>query len=110
KRTTRGAIDDLWERNVATREMWVSPRFADMFGFEQQEFLGAEQKFFDIIHAEDVARLREAIESGIREDVLVHVEVRAKTHVGELRWYRVRGALECDAAGIPLTVSGSQQD
>jgi PAS domain S-box-containing protein len=110
KRATRGANDGLWELDVGTREMWVSPRFAEMFGFEQQEFIGARQTFFDIVHAEDVAHLREAIERSIREGAAVDVEVRAKTRAGELRWYRVRGALECDSAGMPLTVSGSQRD
>jgi PAS domain S-box-containing protein len=110
KRATRGANDGLWELDVATREMWVSPRFGEMFGFDQQEFLGARQKFFDIIHTEDVQRLRGAIERCIREDVLVDVEVRAKDRAGEWRWYRVRGALERDSAGTPLTVSGSQRD
>jgi PAS domain S-box-containing protein len=110
KRAQRGANDGLWELNVATREMWVSPRFGEMFGFDQQEFWGARQKFFDIIHVEDVQRLRDAIERCIREDVLVDVEVRATSRAGESRWYRVRGALERDAVGAPLTVSGSQRD
>ncbi|HSZ10016.1 MAG TPA: response regulator [Steroidobacteraceae bacterium] len=110
KRATHGANDGLWELDVGTREMWVSPRFAEMFGFEQQEFLGVRQTFFDIVHAEDVAHLREAIERSIHEGAAVDVEVRAKTRAGELRWYRVRGALERDAAGKPLTVSGSQRD
>jgi two-component system sensor histidine kinase/response regulator len=110
KRATRGANDGLWELDVATREMWVSPRFAEMFGLEQQEFLGGRQTFFDILHADYVARLRGAIERSIREGVPVDVEVRAKTRAGEMRWYRVRGALERDAAGRPATVSGSQRD
>jgi two-component system, sensor histidine kinase and response regulator len=110
KRATRGANDGLWELDVASREMWVSEHFAEMFGHEQQEFLGTRQKFFDILHAEDGVRLREAIERSIRDDVLVDVEVRAKTRAGEARWYRVRGALERSADGAPLTVSGSQRD
>jgi PAS domain S-box-containing protein len=110
KRATRGANDGLWELDVASREMWVSEHFAEMFGYDQQEFLGARQKFFDILHAEDAARLREAIERSIREDVLVDVEARATTRAGEVRWYRVRGALERNADGVPLTVSGSQRD
>ena len=110
KRATRGANDGLWELDVASREMWVSEHFAEMFGYEQQEFLGARQKFFDILLAEDGVRLREAIERSIRDGVLVDVEVRAKTRVGEARWYRVRGALERNADGVPLTVSGSQRD
>jgi PAS domain S-box-containing protein len=110
KRATRGANDGLWELDVASREMWVSEHFAEMFGYEQQEFLGTRQKFFDILLADDGLRLREAIERSIRDDVLVDVEVRAKTRAGEARWYRVRGALERDADGVPLTVSGSQRD
>jgi two-component system, sensor histidine kinase and response regulator len=110
KRATRGANDGMWELDVASREMWVSEHFAEMFGYEQQEFLGTRQKFFDILLAEDSLRLREAIERSIRDDVLVDVEVRAKTRAGEARWYRVRGALERNADGVPLTVSGSQRD
>jgi two-component system, sensor histidine kinase and response regulator len=110
KRATRGANDGLWELDVASREMWVSEHFAEMFGYEQQEFLGTRQKFFDILLADDGVRLREAIERSIRDDVLVDVEVRAKTRAGEARWYRVRGALERNADGVPLTVSGSQRD
>jgi PAS domain S-box-containing protein len=110
KRATRGANDGLWELDVASREMWVSEHFAEMFGYDHQEFLGTRQKFFDILHAEDGVRLREAIERTIRDGVLVDVEVRAKTRAGEARWYRVRGALERNADGVPLTVSGSQRD
>jgi two-component system sensor histidine kinase/response regulator len=108
-RATRGANDGLWELNVASREIWVSPRFADMFGREQQEFLGGRQAFFDILLAEDAARLREAVERSIRDGAPVDVEVRAKSG-GQERWYRVRGALESGADGTPLTVSGSQRD
>jgi PAS domain S-box-containing protein len=110
KRAARGANDGLWELNVATREMWVSPRFAEMFGYDQQEFLGARQTFFDILHAEDTPRLRDAIERSVKEDVLVDVEVRARTRAGDERWYRIRAALERGADGAPLTVSGSQRD
>jgi PAS domain S-box-containing protein len=110
RRAVHGANDGLWELDVATRDMWVSPHFAAMLGFEQQEFLGGRQKFFDILHLEDAIRLREAIERCIREDVLVDVEVRANTRAGEPRWHRVRGALERNADGTPSTVSGSQHD
>jgi PAS domain S-box-containing protein len=109
KRATRGANDGLWELDVPSREMWVSEHFAEMFGCDQQEFLGTRQKFFDILHAEDAARLREAIERCIRDDVLLDLEVRATVQAG-LRWYGVRGALERSADGAPLTVSGSQRD
>jgi PAS domain S-box-containing protein len=110
KRATRGANDGLWELDVPSREMWVSEYFAEMFGYDQQEFLGKRQKFFEILHDDDAARLREAIERTIRDGALMDVEVRANPRTGEARWYRVRGALERNADGVPLTVSGSQRD
>ena len=110
KRATRGANDGLWELNVASREIWVSERYAEMLGFEQREFAGNRQKFFEVLYPEDAARLRDAMERCIREDVLVDMEVRARTRSGEQRWHRVRGALERDVSGTALTVSGSQRD
>ena len=110
KRATRGANDGLWELNVATREIWVSERYAEMLGFEPREFAGNRQKFFEVLYPEDAARLRDAMERCIRDDVLVDMEVRARTRSGEQRWHRIRGALERDATGAASTVSGSQRD
>jgi PAS domain S-box-containing protein len=109
-RATRGANDGLWELDVVSRGVWVSPRFADMLGFEQREFLMARQKFFDVMHVDDVEALRKAIEFSVREDRPVDIELRAKTRAGEWRWFRIRAGLERDELGEPMTVSGSQQD
>jgi PAS domain S-box-containing protein len=109
-RATRGANDGLWELDVAARDVWVSPRFAEMHGFSQDEFLTQRQKFFEVMHADDAASLHRLIERSIQEGVPLDTELRAKTREGEWRWYRIRGALERNADGKPLTVSGSQQD
>jgi PAS domain S-box-containing protein len=109
-RATRGANDGLWEMDVTSRGVWVSPRFAEMLGFEQREFLSAKQKFFDVMHVDDVEALRQAIERSVREDLPMDVELRARTRAGEWRWFRIRAAVERDAEGAPMTVSGSQQD
>jgi PAS domain S-box-containing protein len=110
KRATRGANDGLWELNVASRDIWVSEHFAAMLGFEQHEFLSNRQKFFAVLHPEDAARLRDAIERSIRDDAPVDMEVRAKTRSGEQVWHRVRGALERNSSGSAWMVSGSQRD
>jgi PAS domain S-box-containing protein len=109
-RATRGANDGLWELHVASRDVWVSPRLAEMLGYDLQEFLRAPDKFFDVIHLEDAETLRGLIERSILQDLPLDTELRAKTRAGEWRWYRIRGALERNAAGQPMTVSGSQQD
>jgi PAS domain S-box-containing protein len=109
-RATRGANDGLWELNVATRDVWVSPRFAEILGYAQSDFLRDRHKVFDVVHREDVKPLNQAIDKCIEAGAAVDVELRACTKTGEWRWIRLRGAVERDADGKPLTVSGSQQD
>jgi two-component system sensor histidine kinase/response regulator len=109
-RATRGANDGLWELDVATRDVWVSPRFAEILEFTQADFLRDKHKVFDVVHREDAKPLHQAIDKCINDNIAVDVELRAKTKSGDWRWLRLRGAVERDQAGRPLTVSGSQQD
>jgi PAS domain S-box-containing protein len=109
-RATRGANDGLWEFDVRTRHVWVSPRFAQMLNYEQDDFLEDRELFFDVIHTEDVQALRAMIDRSVADDAALDVELRARTRAGEWRWYRMRGAVERDACSAPMTVSGSQQD
>ena len=110
ERATRGANDGLWELNAATRELWVSPRFAQMLGYEPQDLLGNVQRFYEVLNPNDVGMLRGAIGMSIVEGATVDLELRTKAAPGETRWYRIRGALQRDDGGQPLTVSGSLQD
>ncbi|HVF16429.1 MAG TPA: response regulator [Steroidobacteraceae bacterium] len=109
-RATRGANDGLWEFDVRTRHVWVSPRFAQMLNHEQDDFLEDRELFFDVTHADDVQTLRETIDRSISNDAPLDIELRARTRAGEWRWYRLRGAVERDECNVPMTVSGSQQD
>jgi two-component system sensor histidine kinase/response regulator len=109
-RTARGTNDGLWEIDLATATLWVSPRFATMLGYAPDDFAERHLQLASIIHAEDrdaLARsMRKCIESGSPLDV----ECRAHMHDAAVRWVRIRGGCERDAAGQALTLSGSQQD
>jgi PAS domain S-box-containing protein len=109
-RATSGSNDGLWELSVADRQLWVSPRFAALLGFEQQQFLDDRRTLQQGIHRDDVAAFREAIERTIGGHGCMDVELRASTRAGETRWFRIRGAIVSDSAGVPLTLSGSLQD
>jgi two-component system, sensor histidine kinase and response regulator len=109
-RTTRGTNDGLWEYNLATRTFWVSTRFAEMLGYEVQDFTNDSRKAFDITDQEDNKQLLEAFDGHLKRGEPVDVELKKRTKSGEWRWYRIRGAAERAADGTPLTISGSQQD
>jgi PAS domain S-box-containing protein len=110
ERATRGANDGLWELDAKTHHVWVSPRFAQTLGYTQEDFLEDRELMFTVSHEDDVRALRDAIDMSINEAIAVDIELRARTRSGEWRWYRLRGALERDAEGCAMTVSGSQQD
>jgi PAS domain S-box-containing protein len=110
RRATRGANDGLWELDAASREVWVSPRFAQILGYEPAAFMRERRKFFSVIHHDDAPQLESAMDRSLADDSPLDIELRAMTRAGELRWLRMRGAVERDANGKPLTLSGSQQD
>jgi PAS domain S-box-containing protein len=109
-RATRGTNDGLWEYDLANRNFWVSQRFAEMLGYEQQDFIDDKNKAFDVTHPEDNQLVIAAFDMHVKQGEPVDVEARKKTKSGEWRWYRIRGAVERAADGTPLTISGSQQD
>ena len=109
-RTAQGTNDGLWEIDLASSELWVSPRFATMLGYSPEGFTQHHRELTSLLHGEDrdtlLQRMRTCIDSGTPLDV----ECRAQTREGGLRWVRIRGGCQYDAAGHALTLSGSQQD
>ena len=108
-RATRGSNDGLWELSVADRQLWVSARFAALLGHEQ-DLLTDRRALNEAIHRDDVRVFREAVDKTIAGEGSMDIELRARPRTAEMRWYRIRGALISDAAGVPLTLSGSLQD
>jgi two-component system, sensor histidine kinase and response regulator len=109
-RATRGTNDGLWEYDLAERTFWVSPRFAEMLGYEAQDFAADTRKAFEVTDPDDNRMILESFDAHIKHGEPVDIEARKKTKSGEWRWYRIRGAVERAADGTPLTISGSQQD
>ncbi|MBC7983245.1 MAG: response regulator [Candidatus Obscuribacterales bacterium] len=109
-RATTGANDGLWEYDLQTSKVWVSPRFAEMLGYDYQVFLPDKELFSELTHVDDRHIISEAFASAIKYGVPVDVQVRALTYGGEQRWMRVRGACIRDADNTPTTIAGSQQD
>jgi PAS domain S-box-containing protein len=109
-RTTRGTNDGLWEVDLATSELWVSPRFAAMLGHSPEGFAAHYRELDSVVHPEDRALLAQSMRRCVDSSELLDVECRVFTHEAALRWVRIRGGCERDATGRALTLSGSQQD
>jgi len=110
-RTMLGAADGFFEVNLRDDAVWVSPRFAEMLGYEQAELMAKPNLMNEITHPDDFPRMSAAIDEHLRDPrELVDVEIRRRTRGGEWRWLRIRAMCVRDGQGQPRTLSGSQQD
>jgi two-component system, sensor histidine kinase and response regulator len=110
RRTANGANDGPWETNLVSGDVWVSARKAQMLGYEPDWFASNARQFEQLLHPDDQKTLRAATSACIETGAPVDIEVRAKARDNSERWLRIRGAVERDANGRALTLSGATQD
>lgn len=109
--TIRGAKDGLWEWDIATGALHLSPRWKAMLGYTDAEFPDRREAWLAHVHPEDLPRLeadmRAHLEGGStnfeRELRLLHKD-------GRYRWMLSRGAALRHANGKPYRMVGLDTD
>jgi PAS domain S-box-containing protein len=97
---TRGANDGLWDWNLRTNELYYSPRWKAMFGYDDDEIGKCPEEWFDRVHPEDLSRLKTQIAAHV-DGLTDHFESehRMQHKDGTYRWVNSRGLAVRDAAG-----------
>ncbi|MBM3463280.1 MAG: EAL domain-containing protein [Armatimonadetes bacterium] len=107
----RGSNDGLWDWNLETDEIYLSPRCKAMLGYAEDELSSTPAAWFDRIHPEDVERVRSEIHGHCEGgSEFLQSEYRMKHRSGE--WIHVlsRGVVVCDPGGKATRMAGSQTD
>jgi diguanylate cyclase (GGDEF)-like protein/PAS domain S-box-containing protein len=107
----RGANDGLWDWNLATNVIYFSDRWKAMLGYEEDEIGGNPQEWFDRVHSEDCARMKDEM-SAHQGGLTPHFESvhRIRHKDGTFRWMLSRGLAIRDREGKPVRMAGSQTD
>ena len=74
--------------HVAT---FVSPKSQEMFGVSPTEAMEDATSLWKWIHPDDLAHVRNKVESSVRELTPLNVEYRVEKPNGETRWHEVNG-------------------
>jgi len=107
----RGANDGLWDWNLATNEIYFSPRWNHMLGYATSETWSSPEQWFSHIHADDREK--------VRAEIAAHCEGKTPEFVSEYRmhhksggyiWTLSRGIAVRDHSGTALRIAGSQTD
>ena len=110
ERAIRGTNDGLWEIDLSSGSMWLTPRFYEMLGYDAAQLPASYAALEKLVHADD----RELLNTALRQHLGVgdpfDLEYRLLTQRGEYRWFRMRGLGERTNGGGPNTMAGSLQD
>jgi len=103
--------EGVWERDLKTGEVWYSPRYKALLGFEDHELPNLVQAVRERLHPDDLGAVRAAFAqaaqtSGKGGDGLARVRVKD----GRYRWFRGRFTVWPDAQGQPGVLVGALHD
>lgn len=98
-----GANDGIWDRDLETGEVYFSPRWKQMIGYEDHELGNDLCEWKSRIHPEDHDRVTNILHWYLGGHLPVYeVEFRLKAKDGSYRWIRSRGACMRDPWGLSL--------
>ncbi len=111
-RAMEAISDGLWDWDVATGNVYFSPGYFSMLGYEPEEFPAKPDAWLEMVHPDDRKRALAVEEACIRNDVPAFgVEFRMLSHDGTWRWILRRGKVIIrNADGRALRMVGTHID
>ena len=106
----RGSSDGIWDWNVLTNDMYYSPRFKELLGYEDHEIANVFSSLSSRLHIDDERGFTEAVEAHVTRKKPYDVEYRLRTKAGDYRWFRARGQAVWNEAGVAVRMAGSITD
>ena len=106
----RGTNDGIWDWNLISNEIYYSPRWKSILGYEENHISSVLDEWFDRVHPDDVDRLKKEIVLHLSgETPFLENEHRILSAEREYRWVLCRGmAIRTD--GSAYRIAGSITD
>ena len=105
-----GSNDGIWDWNIATDEIYYSPRCKELVGCGVDEIDDTREEFDARLHPDDREPTAAAVKAHLAGRGPYDVEFRLKCKSGEYRWFRARGQSVRNAVGRAVRMAGSLSD
>ena len=106
----RGTDDGIWDWNLATDEVYYSPRWLAIVGYDENELPQHASTRTDLVHPADRERLQLAVDLHLAHRTPLDIDVRLRHKDGHYVWVNSRGQAAWDESGKPLRMAGSIRD
>ncbi len=105
-----GASAGLWDLDPRTGKLYLSPHFREIVGYDEGELPDESRAYLEIIHPDDVERVRLALSAHTQDRHPYNVEFRIRTRGRGYRWIQSRGQALWDASGTAYRMVGWVMD
>ncbi len=106
-----GGNDGIWDWDILSNEIYLSPRWKTLLGFNDYEL---ENKFGvrdSLVHPDDYQKSKDTLENYIKGELDIYiVELRMRHKSGEYKWVLERGEALKDESGKIIRLAGSIAD
>lgn len=106
----RGMSVGLWDWDVCTNAVFLSPRARAMIGMTTPDVAPNFTGFLARLHPDDRVRVERALNGHLKRQNPFDVELRLRRDDGEYLWVHICGQAQYDAQGFALRMAGSMQD
>lgn len=106
-----GSNDGIWDWDIIANELYFSPRWKSILGYDDDELVNSFSTWEDLLHPEDQKSALSTIQAYFNNEIPEYqVEFRMKHKDGSYRWILARGKALRDKTGKPLRMAGSHTD
>ncbi|WP_445302003.1 response regulator [Microcoleus sp. N9_B4] len=107
----RGSNDGVWDWNVNTNEVFLSARWKEMLGYQENEIPNHLEEWSKRVHPDDIGWVMQAIQDHFQRTTPFYItEHRVLCKDGSYKWILARGQALSDAAGRVVRMTGSHSD
>ncbi|MEH2024279.1 PAS domain S-box protein [Nostoc sp.] len=107
----RGNNDGIWDWNLKTNEVFFSPRWKEMLGYEDNEISNHLDECLTRVHSDDLNWVIQAVQDHFAQKTPFYItEYRALCKDGTYKWILDRGQALWDEDGNVVRMAGSHTD
>ncbi len=108
----RASNDGIWDHNLTTGEIYYSPRFKQLLGFNEDESNEKiKASFFEKqLHPDDINKVKAAFKQVYWLNKPMDIEYRSKNNADKYRWFHAKGLAVTNTQGDTIRVVGSLTD